>query len=100
MDASKINTLDINDLEIYDENIRIVDGTTLTLGSIKEVIKHILREKIWCKLTNNNVFYVHFGYDFNMYVGSNEPSSGVLMEITRNGLFVEECISPYINNIE
>lgn len=100
MRASNIYILSISELEVYDENIQLKNGIILSIDDITKVIKSILRERIWCKLTYVNEFYVHFGYDFNMYVGSNKPSDDVLHEIRRSELFVEEFISPYLTDVD
>jgi len=51
---------------------------------------------LWCKLSNGNSF-VHFGYDYYMYVGGiKELKAAELAIINKNGLFVEKMKSPYI----
>lgn len=58
------------------------------------VCKMCLREMVWCKLESDNGFYIHFGYDYYMYVG------GILNNISidkckREELYFEEFLSPY-----
>ena len=40
--------------------------------------------------------YVHFGYDYYMYIGSEKPLEKEIDSINRSGLFVENMVSPYI----
>ena len=64
----------------------------------KETIKNIgrlaLREDLWCKLEAKNM-YVHFGYEYYMYIGSKSACSETIDQIESSGLFVEEYNSPY-----
>jgi len=61
---------------------------------VVQIAKLALREMIWCKLSCNRVF-VHFGYDFYMYIGSEQPAKEAIRTITDNILFVEDMVSPY-----
>lgn len=54
-----------------------------------------LREIIWCKLEVDETFFVHFGYDYYMYIGSNRPCNNAIDQVVRSGLFVEPMGSPY-----
>jgi len=73
----------------------------LKLGSIvsddlEDVIRMNLREVLWCKLTETSRFYLHFGWDYYMYIGSTAPSLAAITNAERSGLFVEEVVSPYL----
>jgi hypothetical protein len=46
----------------------IQNGKMLTIEEVQSVSQLVLREYLWCKLTSNNM-YVHFGYDYYMYIG-------------------------------
>jgi len=59
------------------------------------IVRFALREIIWCKLVNDNMF-VHFGYDYYMYIGSENKLEEELSAVRKNGLFVETIISPYL----
>ena len=64
---------------------------TLPLGP---VIRSVLREEFWCRL-EGPAGYLHFGWDFYMYVGVPYPCPKS-QELARGlGLFVEEYPSPY-----
>ena len=67
----------------------------ITKEEVIQIAKFALREIVWCKLASEKMF-IHFGYDYYMYIGSAKPSEEVLKIIKNNGLFVESMISPYI----
>lgn len=64
----------------------------------KEVIKNIgrlaLREDLWCKIEAKNM-YVHFGYEYYLYIGSKNACSKTISHIEKLGLFIEKYDSPY-----
>ncbi len=64
------------------------------LDMIVNVAKDCLREKYWCKLQTDGLFF-HFGYDYYLYIGS--PLDHIQMNkiVSSVGLFLEEMNSPY-----
>lgn len=102
MECNQINKLQITGLEIYEDVNglinNLVNGIMLTIDEIKVVIKYILREYIWCKLVFDENFYVHFGYDFIMYIGSSVSCEDALNHILTNKMFIESCESPYLDS--
>ena len=77
--------------------ISLMAGTVLNFEALKQVMKSILREKYWVKLETDNSF-IHFGYDYYMYIGvPHEPQSARQFAESR-GLYVGDCLSPYIKN--
>ncbi|QSX06725.1 hypothetical protein JYG23_04545 [Sedimentibacter sp. zth1] len=97
MECNRINKLKIIDLEIYEDCDNLDNGMSLSKEEIKKVVPCVLREKMWFKLVSDDSFYVHFGYDFNMYIGANESSDEVLNKIESNNLFVEVFESHYFD---
>jgi hypothetical protein len=62
---------------------------------LKGIIQDVLRDILWCRLESNNAF-LHFGYDYYMYIGcQNEPTDSIKKAL-EDGLFVEEFCSPYL----
>ena len=49
---------------------RIKSNDNIQKDDLSDVIKLILREQFWCHLEHENKMFVHFGYDYYMYVGS------------------------------
>jgi hypothetical protein len=73
---------------------KIVNNEFVNKESVVVIIRLILRNKMWCKLEAKNM-YIHFGYDYYMYIGSSSPSTENITSIEKLGLFVEPCESPY-----
>src|SRR3990167_6936831 len=66
------------------ENEVISQKTILTIARL------CLRSNIWCRLESDKMF-VHFGYDYYMYVGSKNKTNKILVEkIEKLGLFIEQ----------
>ncbi|MDP3236532.1 MAG: hypothetical protein Q8N26_27320 [Myxococcales bacterium] len=103
MEVVRVDELTISDLERRDalqarlgdlgcadvlENGRIVRGTQLEC-----VVRAALREAAWFRLSGSNGAYVHFGFDYYMYVGSTLP----VLHFPKlpTGLFAERMASPY-----
>jgi hypothetical protein len=71
------------------ENSAVNDAPVLA-----DVVRRMLREEFWCRLESSACF-LHFGWDYYMYVGVSNvcPRSRALA--AASGLFVEEVVSPY-----
>lgn len=96
MRGSKLSNLRLVDLEIYEEINKIDSSLILDEAQIKELVPEVLKERAWCKLEHANLFFVHFGYDYNMYIGSSCSCKEELRSIQESGLYVEEFESPYL----
>lgn len=64
------------------------------LKLIPILIRLTLRNKIWCKLEAQNS-YLHFGYDYYMYIGVDLPFEAVNNICAKHDLFCEEFDSPH-----
>lgn len=64
------------------------------MDSLAPVLRGILREKYWAKLETKNAF-IHFGWDYYMYIGVPGAPKQASAYAATNGLFVEEFESPY-----
>lgn len=97
MDACKfykVTALQIVGLEI-NESSEYEDMLILDIGSIPQVVRDILREKIWAKLVSPYLEF-HFGYDFYMYFLC-EDYKEMFITTVDTPLTVDACISPYLN---
>ena len=115
MKTLKQSSLYVTNLEKYelsiDQNIEyppymietyhaIYEGKQANIDEIITIARLILRETLWCKLSNKNVF-IHFGFDYYMYLGSiSKISDKIIKDIEKLGLFVENFESPYNENID
>lgn len=83
---SDIN-IDINNITNYNK---------LNKDEVKDIVKSILREIIYAKLKNDNKMEVHFGYDYYMYILSEEKINENILTFDEIMIYVEEFESPYI----
>lgn len=81
--------------EMIDMYRTLKDNQAIDLKDIPAVARLILREHIWGRLLNEKMF-VHFGYDYYMYIGSQKTCPITVFQIEQSGLFVEEFASPYL----
>lgn len=94
------DTLDTTNFSfLYNENMKslygqVTNGLWLEKDQISDLSRLILREKIWCKLKFDSKMYVHFGYDFYMFIGSEMMCEDTINNIEKSGLYVEDFISP------
>ena len=67
----------------------VVNGGSVQGRELEALIRLNLREALWCKLLGSG-FYIHFGWDYYMYIGSRSPCSNAIASARQAGLFVEE----------
>lgn len=72
------------------------ENGVLNIDEIRNIVRMVLRETVWCKLENTDSMFVHFGYDYYMYIGSNKMCKKTIDKIMKMGLFVEPYSSPYL----
>ena len=75
------------------------EGSVLPLEKLSEVFGRILREEFWCRFQGDDSF-VHFGWDYYMYIGVPRPCPSAEQAALELGLYVEECTSPYHEETE
>ena len=62
-----------------------------------EVVRQMLRGEGWCRLADDDRFYIHVGWDYYVYVGTTEPCERSVALARANGLFVDKgFVSPYL----
>jgi len=71
------------------------EGDWLTVGGIATVARDLLREAYWCRLEGENA-YLHFGWDFYMYLGVPRACPVAQKLAQQLGLYVEPFDSPYM----
>jgi hypothetical protein len=69
------------------------NDSVLALDRISEIIRRILREEFWCRLEGSDSF-LHFGWDYYMYIGVPHPCPTARARAAGLGLYVEEIASP------
>ncbi len=75
---------------------RAKKGMSLSGEALDNVCRLVLREIFWCKLESERA-YIHFGYDYYMYIGSPVRSEKAIAYGKQEGLFIEEMESPYLS---
>ena len=93
IDTAQISSLNIEQAEYYAENIHF-PPSVFHPKAIRQVITACLREQCWLKITSED-FFIHFGYDYYMYIGSVLPSERVAKIAAKYGLYCEQHPSPY-----
>ena len=88
-----VKELAVEQVEYYTED-SIFPAVVSNFEEIRQIISACLREKCWLKLTATE-FFIHFGYDYYMYIGSNLPVVTVEEVAEKYGLFCEQYPSPY-----
>ena len=92
-EKSKAFPLRISNLEGGQEGIW-KEGQMIEPGLFSMIAADCLRENCWCRLLSDD-FFIHFGYDYYVYVGCDLMHDEIKNIASRFGLFVEERPSPY-----
>ncbi|MEV8321587.1 hypothetical protein [Kitasatospora sp. NPDC056731] len=99
MSLGEISSLQVDGLEIYEESSwwgEIQEGEILPAEKVIALSKSILRQDfVWARLIRRDDFFIHFGYDYYMYVGVANPADRAIERSRRAGLYVDEFESPY-----
>ena len=85
--------LRIDNLENY-RNVAWENEESVPINMLSHLLRDCLINNCWCKLSGAD-FYVHFGYDFYIYIGCLLPPSEVTLICFDNNLFCEQIDSPY-----
>jgi len=71
------------------------EGSLVARADFPAFCRSILRGEFWCKLEAEGRF-IHFGWDYYMYVGIIRRCESAISKAESLGLFVEEFESPYL----
>jgi hypothetical protein len=96
---AKIATLQLRGLENNRGSLLpqfIQSQAILTIPQCVEFARFALREIAWGKLVSPGRAYVHFGYDYYMFLGLPSKCPNAISATQGRGLFVESCRSPYL----
>ncbi len=94
-DLETLQNVPNNQLEGQTTNFSI--GQEIDLSQLRIVIKLCLREIAWFRLRGSYQSYLHFGYDYYVYLGANSPTLNSWSPSA--GLFAEQLSSPYMNSL-
>ena len=92
-----IESLELKGLECRDTpaDSSLHEGN-LTIAQSLDFARLALREEAWGKLVVPGKAYVHFGYDYYMYIGVPSKCDRSIAIARDRGLFVERVRSPYL----
>ncbi|MDN7240646.1 hypothetical protein QWY14_02540 [Planococcus sp. N028] len=101
MQKNGVNKLKVVGLEnhSHETELNLSEGKAIPRNLVKQLVKLILREKVWGKLVVKNQFEIHFGYDYYMYFVGESLTDDIIEELRKiDGLYVEEVRSPYLDD--
>jgi hypothetical protein len=85
------------DVENHNQTFRVSEGARLSQVEVNNVVRQMLRGEGWCRLTDNDRFYIHAGWDYYLYVGTQQPCERSVALAESKGLFVDRDFpSPYL----
>jgi len=74
--------------------LEFAEGSLLPQESLSDVFGRILRNEFWCRFQADDGF-VHFGWDYYMYIGVPRRCPEAEQTASELGLYVEEFTSPF-----
>lgn len=90
---SGVDFLSITELECYDTLVW-KNKQKVSVEILPKLFRDCLRNKCWCKLETQMAF-IHFGYDYYVYIGSILPYNAVESICAKHNLFCNKQNSPY-----
>ena len=81
-------------IENYEGKSSRILEKRVSLEAVPSVIKSVLRNEFWCELVSDG-FFVHFGYDYYIYIGCVLSHDVVRKISSKHKLYCEEVTSPY-----
>lgn len=94
-EKSHCQSVSIFNLEKHSPDLPWKNVQKIREAKLSEIIRDCLRNKCWCRLYGEN-FYIHFGYDFYMYIRCTVPYAEVVCICRENQLYAVEQDSPYV----
>jgi len=70
-------------------------GAKLSHPQLRVAFQLVLREQCWCRFLHDTIAFVHFGWDYYMYVATPRDCPNAKQLASDRALFVESCPSPY-----
>src|SRR5262245_16505657 len=97
LDESGTSKVVAEGVEDTGKTFRITEGAELSPVEAIEAVRQMLREEGWCRLVDDERFYIHVGWDYYVYVGTDKPCERSIALAEQQGLFVDrDFTSPYL----
>jgi hypothetical protein len=78
---------------------RVAEAAKLSPIEAIEAVRQMLRDEGWCRLIDDDRFYIHIGWDYYVYVGTDRPCERSVALAESVGLFVDrDFTSPYLSD--
>lgn len=71
-----------------------LDNQPVTPADLPTLLRDVLREECWCRLESKD-FFIHFGYEYYLYVGCSFTQEGIAQLAQTYGLYADPMVSPY-----
>ena len=84
---------------LWKNNTNWYNGKMLSGSEALSFSRDCLRELCWGKLFGKH-FFIHFGYDYYLYISSRLDCRLLENKVKDSGLFIEKKQSPYLNKID
>ena len=94
--SSNIEGLYVSCLEKYEKECLWYNEQYIEHIFLEKIVTDCLRNKCWCKLTNGD-YYIHFGYDYYVYVAVPMAYEKTDEICRKYNLFCEIKTSPYVS---
>ncbi|MBM7706834.1 hypothetical protein JOD03_001739 [Chryseomicrobium aureum] len=97
-DNEKRIVIETDTTELFEDDFKgfvLEDDALVNNEDVPLICKLNLRDLAYCELISGDNFFVHFGYDYYMFIGVNQKYPEAIEFAMQQGLFVEEIESPY-----
>jgi hypothetical protein len=93
---SGVSAFRIQKLEMFGDQFDYRLGQELSVDDSIQIARLALREELWCQLHSPRRAYIHFGYDYYVYLAVPKHCPQAITNAHSLGLFVEPFLSPYL----
>jgi hypothetical protein len=100
IDESGTDMLVAEGVERAEGRFGIEEGDQLTPLEAIDAVRLMLRDDgWWCRLVDGNRFFIHVGWDYYSYIGSDRPCESSIEFAHERGLFIDRDFqSPYLRS--
>jgi len=96
LESAGVRELTVKCLDLYDlseeSEYRVSEGASYGLDQLRHLFQGALRNEFSAKFESDDPAFVHFGWDYYMYVGVMDRDEGPIERAAGRGLFVEDDI--------
>ena len=97
LDESGTSLVVADGVENHSQTFHVSEGARLSPVEATDAVRQMLREEGWCRLADDDRFYIHVGWDYYVYVGTEQPCERSVALAEAKGLYVDRDFpSPYL----